>query len=715
MNFAVLVTAAALLAQQVNAPITGEVVDDRGRPVAGAEVIFTPGEARDGSVAIGANATTDEMGRFRLQLPGLVRPDVAAEGAILAHKTGMGMAIIEMIRADGRKQSYRIALEPAAPRKLTVRGGDGRPLDRASVAPRLVQTEHTGYVGVTVPDRWIARLSTASDDHGVATLTGLARSTKLRAVWIAIPDRGIHIATLPFDGAYGRRGDHLPGRSRRLSGVVQVPAGVPVAGAQVEVWVRCGVPFSEYQASYRIPERVQLDTPAITTDSLGKFQTPSLLCTGSTYRVVVRKAGHTPAVSDWITLNHESSGLPPVVVSPVRTVAGRVLDRQGNPVALVRVFEPAGGPSTITDEAGRFQLEGTRPGRWVLLARRDSFRLQGRLIDSQATGPIELVLCRHDEHPIRVMESLPERIPQAESRALARRVIEPYLREAIAKGDDAAKFRVLDVERWLNPAGLLEQLQKTRFTLGSSADFLRGEAALALLAEDPDEAAAIAETIADPDRRAGTLIDLVDSLPAQEKPRKLTLLERAALQTRTPGLSANKLFQMGEVAERWLELGEKDRALALFAEGRKLAEALPPLKRGDAGSFAYHLARVEPDAAMALARSIVNESQRERVLGNIAIRLALEHPAEAEQALRISWTQSGGCTAPRICRRLAERDPARATADRLRHAQPHRTRLRLDLLRRRSRRHRSQRRIGCAGTGPARDRQHQSGRSIPAV
>src|SRR5262249_11359327 len=88
-----------------------------------------------------------------------------------------------------------------------------------------------------------------------------------------------------------------------------------------------------------------------------------------------------------------------------------------------------------------------------------------------------------------------------------------------------------------------------------------------------------------PAYKAGTLVDLVDTLPSSELPRKLTLLERAAAQARSAKQSSNKLFQMGEVAERWLELGEKEKALALFADGRRLVDALPPAKRTDAGSF----------------------------------------------------------------------------------------------------------------------------------
>ena len=136
----------------------------------------------------------------------------------------------------------------------------------------------------------------------------------------------------------------------------------------------------------------------------------------------------------------------------------------------------------------------------------------------------------------------------------------PYLKRAVAEGDDAAKFVDLDILRWLDPAALLEQVQKTRFEREATADYLRGQAALGLAADDPDEAAAIAETIADPPigpvrwstwpsrRRPPTA---PASSPCSTAPRS---------RPRSAALSSNKLFQMGEVAERWLELGETDKA-----------------------------------------------------------------------------------------------------------------------------------------------------------
>ncbi len=204
-------------------------------------------------------------------------------------------------------------------------------------------------------------------------------------------------------------------------------------------------------------------------------------------------------------------------------------------------------------------------------------------------------------------------------------------------------------------------MQKTHFDRGTTADYLRGEAALAFVADDPEEAAAIAETIADPAYRAGTLVNLADVTPDADRARKLALLDRAALQARAAALSSNKLFQMGEVAERWLEMGESDKARALFAEGRKLVETLPPQKRTDAGSFQSHLARVEPDAALSLIKDVGTMQWRQRTYGNIAIRLAFEHPAESEAVLNQLeepiWRIWG---APRICRRLVRNDLTRA-------------------------------------------------------
>jgi hypothetical protein len=639
----------------------GTVVDLNGKPVARAEVVFTAGESLDGSVPILAATTSDASGGFRIERPIVDRRrGFMSPGIIWVHKPGLGLGVVDLLRADRPDQSHRLVLEPQEPRRLTLRDADGKPVVGATVAARLVQTERTGYLGVTVPDAWLTRLTAATDVQGVASLPGLTRLIELRSVRIVVPGGGTHVGTLLY--TEGKHDAALTlGRPSRLAGAVKDTSGVAVTGVAVEVWARCGLSFGDGQSAHVIPEAVRFDAGLIRTDARGSFQTPPLLRTGSTYRVVVRAAGFAPAVSDWITLRGESNALPPVTIRPLRTLAGHVADRQGHPIAGVQIFEASDGPLATTDEAGRFRIAGVRSGRSFLLARRAGFRFSGASIDDKEFGPVELTLSRPGEPADRIMATLPEPIPPDEARALSRRMIGPYLKQVLARGDDAAKSWSLGILRWLDLPALLEQVQKTHFERGNTSDHLRGEAALGLAADDPDEAAAVAETIADPANRTGTLVDLADMTPAADRARKLALLDRAALQVRGAALSSNKLFQMGEVAERWLELGEHEKARVLFAEGRKLVETLPPQKRTDAGAFQAHLARVEPDAALTLIKDVGTMRWRQRVYGNIASRLAFEHPAEAEAVLnQVEEPIWRIYSAPRICRRLVRNDLARA-------------------------------------------------------
>ena len=61
-----------------------------------------------------------------------------------------------------------------------------------------------------------------------------------------------------------------------------------------------------------------------------------------------------------------------MIQRPLRTISGRVVDRQGKPVAGIEVFQSGDGPertSTKTDADGRFTLGGFRQGPVFLFAR----------------------------------------------------------------------------------------------------------------------------------------------------------------------------------------------------------------------------------------------------------------------------------------------------------------------------------------------------------
>jgi hypothetical protein len=572
--------------------------------------------------------------------------------------------VIDLLRNDRRNQVHRLVLEEAALRRLTVHDTDGKAITGARVAPRIVQTELTSYLGVTVPDDWLERFSALTDERGIAALPSFSRKLDLRSARVSVPGRGTHVLMLPYPR--GKEDVTLTlSRAVGLETRVNDASGAPVAGAQVELWARSGVPVDDSRFFYLTPERLKLEEKASPTTPDGSFQAPGRLLLGSAYRLVVRAEGFAPLVSGWFTASEQTTVLPAITLEKLRTLEGQVVDRQGYPVAGVSVFQPGCDRTVTTDESGRFRIENARPGRTFLLARKEGFRFHGQLVEptSKSQPLVTLTLTRQSEQqqPEHLMATLPPPLPLDESRALARRVLDPILKEATAKGDDAAKLWLLRVLRWLDPPAILEQVEKIKFERGTTADYLKGEAALGIVAIDPEEALAVAETIVEPSYKAGTLVDLVDTLPALQRSRKLEWLDLAAAAARAARLSSNKFFQMGEVGEHWLELGERPKAMALFAEGRKLVETLAPLKRTDAGGLLTHLAWIDPTAPVDLLQGVGPDRWHERILANIAIRAAYEHPADAEQVLNLIheplWRIE---SAPRVCRRMARSDSDRA-------------------------------------------------------
>ena len=190
--------------------------------------------------------------------------------------------------------------------------------------------------------------------------------------------------------------------------------------------------------------------------------------------------------------------------------------------------------------------------------------------------------------------------------------------------------------------------------------FLR-EFVLTLSRTDFEEATAVAESIADPATLAWALVRLSDRLPAAERDRKLALLARSLLQARTAADRADRVFQIGEVAERWYEMGETEKARALFAEGLQIAGQMTEKTEFRRGGFAARLARVDLPAALAIAKDFDGTRSQGRIFGGIAFRLIDQNPAEAERV----WNQTKGKTRlvpqdPTLCWKMAAVDPARA-------------------------------------------------------
>src|SRR3954454_24811940 len=180
-------------------PLTSEIVDASGRPASGAEVAMAFGMTRDGSVPVLATAAKDDSGRFHLpRLTPRQLEGIDTTGTLWAFRPGLGLGVVDLLRNDRREQVHRIVLEPEAPRRITLVDAEGKPIAGARVAPRLVQTEKTSYLGIRVPDAWLDRLSAETDARGVATLHGLSRLVDLRSVHATIRGRDTHVLMIPY-------------------------------------------------------------------------------------------------------------------------------------------------------------------------------------------------------------------------------------------------------------------------------------------------------------------------------------------------------------------------------------------------------------------------------------------------------------------------------------------------------------------------------------
>jgi hypothetical protein len=355
--------------------------------------------------------------------------------------------------------------------------------------------------------------------------------------------------------------------------------------------------------------------------------------------------------------------LAPVVMRPLHPISGRVVDRQGKPVAGVDVFEAGDGPvrtSARTGQDGRFVLGGFFTGRVFVFARAQGFRFEGQLV-KPGDADVTVELTRTTERPARELTTLPDPIPIEESRALARRLLDRWWSAAVEKKDEGAKYFVTRFLVAADPVEALRKIDAVKFPNERSRSALISLVARTLAKTDLDEAETVAESIGHPGIRAGTLAYLVDLVAPSDRRRKLDLLSRATVQAHATTEPADRIFQLGEIAVRLLELGEIEKARELFADGRRRAMEFPDrsFKRR---SFAALLARVDSPGALALAKALSGEKvYGDLIAESVAFGLAWGDPAEAERFLsqypldkRHAWLR------PLITWKVAAADPRRA-------------------------------------------------------
>lgn len=363
-----------------------------------------------------------------------------------------------------------------------------------------------------------------------------------------------------------------------------------------------------------------------------------------------------------------TSGVKPPVSETAeakrRPIAGRVADSEGRPVAGANVNCQSDGPRTNavkTDAEGRFQFPEAPAGATIVLVEAAGFRFHGQLLQP-AEGEAKIALRRLGE-PAPPMKTLPPALPKKEALDLARRLFMPYAESVLKTGRDEEKLRVAEVLARFDPARVLEEIEKSPSPRVWFKDYLRRDVLRTLLADDPEEALAVAESMQDPTWRPVGYLDVFDASGSAARERKLELLTQALVRARAIQAPGHRVVSFAKIAERWLDLGEKEQATQLLREGQKIAKELPTAGFDGycRGAFAEELGQIDLNAALDLIKGLSDAHEYDRHHGNLAHELAGRNPAEAERVLgRLRDTRNRDYRAPRVCYRMALVDLARA-------------------------------------------------------
>jgi protocatechuate 3,4-dioxygenase beta subunit len=324
------------------AALSGRVVDEAGKPVAGARVsVGVTQNPFDNEAVYVAEARTGADGTF-------AAPD-APEGARGIRVRAPGFTPIQRFLLEAKPQES-VSLQRGGTIVGTVADANGKP-----VAGVLVTTEDA---------------AAQSDAQGVFRLAGVpAGSHRIQAFWK-------ESFAARKDGVRAVKGQEVranltlkPGSS--ISGsVIEESTRRPVAGVRISAYASTG--FGGF--ARRRAER------SVRTDSRGLFHLGGLAA--ARYSVEATREGFLPASIAGVNAGGQSAPPANLALRRAASISGRVTDEKGQPVAAARVritrdmgvrrllrgvaSNPAsvlGGQGVPTASDGTFRLRGLAPER----------------------------------------------------------------------------------------------------------------------------------------------------------------------------------------------------------------------------------------------------------------------------------------------------------------------------------------------------------------
>lgn len=448
-----------------------------------------------------------------------------------------------------------------------------------------------------------------------------------------------------------------------LSGRVLDSDGKPLAGAWVMVETRPrDQPFS-HGSTFYFEDREQIQTGPD-----GRFQTPDQIPVGQQYRVEVVAPGFETAESKWVA--PPALDIPDVTLrrqAGTRVVTGRVVDSAGRAVSGVEVFQSGDGPKrilVITDAEGRFKLTGVPDTPVLLFAARKGYRFLGQRVDPGAP-PVEFSLRRMNEPSASLLKPVAPPVGREEERAIARALIARARTESFNtnQGNGTRREQFADLTALVDPDRALELIENQIFQADAQ---VLADLALARSEADPKQALEILDAIGEPLTATSSALALFDRLGSTAAPEfRRDLLGRAERRARAIENPGPQATELAKIADRWLDLGDLDRASKLVREAQALAEKPREQPYPDpTDDLALALARVDLPAALKLVESHGKNQEyqiRELRIG-LAKRLATTDPAAARRIIATVQDQWQTSARREVCLRMAEKDLPAAQA-----------------------------------------------------
>jgi protocatechuate 3,4-dioxygenase beta subunit len=394
MRSATLSLAAVLLAAAAHAAISGIVIDENGKPIAGATVrawAAEPSRAYRQRILSAqpendplATATTNDAGAFSVDTKGAVAVDLRVD------KDGRRTASIDAV--DG-EEPLTVILRPPLQRKVMIEGG-GEPVANALVVfgPHLMtKTNAAGEapmlddtIGLIIhPDRAvsvrpqprIAPMMKVKLERGI-TLRGHVLNAKGAAVKADLFIGGVPVATSGDDGAFTIA--HAPSNWQSLVAAAGNQAAVvshteartvdlhlaPAMTVNGTLRDEAGRAAGGGRVTLRVqgPDGAAYDVAI--ADAKGNFAFDPVPPRG--YALF---ASHPAYTFDSLPVQAGEGSNRLMVAHALARVRGRVVDAQGKPVAGAFISNGGfgGRPNTITDAAGRFSLRLAPPSQGMQL------------------------------------------------------------------------------------------------------------------------------------------------------------------------------------------------------------------------------------------------------------------------------------------------------------------------------------------------------------